>query len=179
MYLDLWGTREQGEQWMRRESEAGLIERVGSVMRYDRWENAYARGHRPQQVFHDHLVTDLVIMLEPTSFTCQQADKTIGADIELWFGEQLWYGELHRATGQTVAELERERFTRYESVTEPVLWVVEGGTEEAEKRRMAAMLRSPAVTDRLYFCTYTDLIQRTEEPILINRKGEARTLPDG
>lgn len=179
MGLGLWDTREQGEQWLRREFESGRIERVGSVMRYDRWESCYARGHRPQKLYHDHLIVDLIGMLQPTTFTCLQVDPAIEPDWEMWFGEALWYGELHRAVGQNVAELKAERFPRYADIEEPVLWVVEGNTPEAERQRLEAMYEHRGLMRNPCFVTYTDLFERTEEAILKDKDGTLRPIPEG
>ena len=180
MGFGFWETAEQGQRWLLREENNGFIQRVGSVMRYDRWENVYAKDWRPEKILHDNILADLIGLIQPERFTCRKADPTVGADAEVWLTPrlELWYVELHRATGQNVAELNRERFPRYAAIEHPVLWVIEANQEEDERTRLEAMIRAEAVTERMRFCTFTDLMESPEEEILIGRNGHRSRLPD-
>lgn len=144
---------------------------VGSVRRFRHWECVYSR-RRPRNVLHDNFVADLIIVIQPAQFTCVDVDAAIEADAELWLPRH-WYLELQRKGSATIKQLEADggRFEKYEAVDDPVLWVIQADTpEEEEAYRDALRARSGRMRNPR-FATYTDLIHRTEEAVVLDRDG--------
>jgi hypothetical protein len=185
-YLELWDSREQGEQWLRRQWRQGRVQRIGTVPRVDKRGylvemNAYTRGPRPRSRLHDSIVADAVILIGPERYDTRGIPPEVGADWIMWLTDSLvpCYGELHRCAGQTVAELAEEegRFDSYRNVDVPVLWVIEGPSPQEEEARMKAMMAKAGGMRRPSFVTFTGLM--ADDIVILGPDGRPSCLVDG
>lgn len=162
---------------------------LAGILRRERYaENVYTRGWRPgHALLHDNILADCLLIADPERFTCRDVDPTILNDADVWFkvwddelGEHVldkWLFELHRKDANNLKEIERERLPKLRLATDPILWIVQADSAEEEADWLDTIRSKGWDLPDLFYVTYSDLLYRTEEAILIDRDGHPARLP--
>jgi hypothetical protein len=169
---------------LRRLHEEGLIEPVDRLSVKGQGKAAIVwapAGYRPRRNQTDHDVKENLVKLAIGLPTRQgtAVDPTLDPDWE-WIlsNDDVIYGELDTGS-MSYRELVEERFKKYETAENVVVWISCGIWGTRDLTRLAGMReRAGSITRVAWFTTFGDVLERGRDAVLMNHEGKVLTFQE-